>query len=116
MVWSKPCSRYRVDRTESRSGPDVHGVRDPSRRHGLRRVRRAERRRAEAAGSPARGGQDRRPLRFPARRATFVEVIAADEQQVAQTPATLPFARFFDAEVYPTTPPDAAEAAHRARS
>jgi hypothetical protein len=52
----------------------------------------------------------------PARRATFIEVIAADEKQVAETLATLPFARFFDAEVYPTTPPDAAEAAHRARS
>ena len=51
----------------------------------------------------------------PARRATFVEVIAADEKGVAETLATLPFARFFDAEVYPTTPPDAAELAHRAR-
>jgi hypothetical protein len=52
----------------------------------------------------------------PARRATFIEVIAADENQVAETLATLPFARFFDADVYPTIPPDAAEAAHRARS
>ncbi|MGI5133068.1 muconolactone Delta-isomerase family protein [Pseudonocardia sp. CA-107938] len=52
----------------------------------------------------------------PARRATFVEVIAADEAQVAETLATLPFARFFDADVYPTSPPDAAEAAHRARA
>ena len=51
----------------------------------------------------------------PSRRATFVEVIAADEDQVAETLATLPFARFFDADVYPTTPPDEAEAAHRAR-
>ena len=52
----------------------------------------------------------------PARRATFIEVIAADEKQVAETLATLPFARFFDVDVYPTTPPDAAEAVHRARS
>lgn len=52
----------------------------------------------------------------PARRATFIEIIAADREQVAETLATLPFARFFDADVYPTTPPDAAEAAHRARS
>ncbi|KAA2260662.1 hypothetical protein F0L68_19895 [Solihabitans fulvus] len=52
----------------------------------------------------------------PARRATFLEVIAADEKQVAETLATLPFARFFDVDVYPTTPPDPAEAAHRARS
>ena len=52
----------------------------------------------------------------PARRATFIEIIAADEKQVAETLATLPFARFFDVDVYPTTPPDAAEAAHRARS
>jgi muconolactone delta-isomerase len=51
----------------------------------------------------------------PARRATFIEVVAVDEEHVAQTLATLPFARFFDADVYPTTPPDAAEAAHRAR-
>jgi len=52
----------------------------------------------------------------PARRATFIEVIAADEKHVAETLATLPFARFFDADVYPTTPPDPAEVAHRARS
>ena len=51
----------------------------------------------------------------PARRATFIEVIAADEKQVAETLATLPFARFFDVDVYPTAPPDEAEAAHRAR-
>ncbi|UOZ04960.1 muconolactone Delta-isomerase family protein [Amycolatopsis sp. WQ 127309] len=52
----------------------------------------------------------------PARRATFVEVIADDEKQVAETLATLPFARFFDADVYPTAPPDAAEIAYRARA
>jgi hypothetical protein len=52
----------------------------------------------------------------PTRRATFIEIIATDEKQVTQTLATLPFARFFDVDVYPTTPPDAAEAAHRARS
>jgi len=52
----------------------------------------------------------------PARRATFIEVIAADEKQVAETLATLHFARFFDVDVYPTTPPDPAEAVHRARS
>ncbi|MFD5513039.1 muconolactone Delta-isomerase family protein [Streptomyces sp. NPDC127051] len=52
----------------------------------------------------------------PARQATFIEVIAAGEDQVAQTLATLPLARFFDADVYPTTPPDPAEAAHRMRS
>jgi hypothetical protein len=51
----------------------------------------------------------------PARRATFIEVIAVDEKKVAETLATLPFARFFDVDVYPTTPPDAAEVAHRAR-
>ena len=45
-----------------------------------------------------------------------VWTIAADEKQVAETLATLPFSRFFDADVYPTTPPDAAEIAHRARS
>jgi muconolactone delta-isomerase len=50
----------------------------------------------------------------PARRATFIEVIAADEQEVAKTLATLPVAKFFDADVYPTTPPDPAEVAHRA--
>jgi muconolactone delta-isomerase len=52
----------------------------------------------------------------PTRRATFLEVIAADENAVAETLATLPFARFFDADVYPTAAPDPAEAAHRARS
>jgi len=29
-------------------------------------------------------------------------------KQVAETLATLPFARFFDVDMYPTTPPDAA--------
>ncbi|SEF24451.1 Muconolactone delta-isomerase [Amycolatopsis pretoriensis] len=38
-----------------------------------------------------------------ARRATFVEVFAADEEQAAATLATLPFARFFDADIYPAT-------------
>ena len=52
----------------------------------------------------------------PARRATFIEVVADDEAQVAETLATLPFARFFDADVYPTAPPDPTEIAHRARS
>ncbi len=52
----------------------------------------------------------------PARGATFLEVVAADEGAVAATLETLPFRRFFDAEVYPTAPPDAAELAHRARS
>jgi muconolactone delta-isomerase len=51
----------------------------------------------------------------PARGATFLEVIAEDEEKVAETLGTLPFARFFEAEVYPTMPPDAAEVAHRAR-
>ncbi|MEA5360859.1 hypothetical protein VA596_15030 [Amycolatopsis sp., V23-08] len=51
-----------------------------------------------------------------ARGATFLEVIAADEQEVADTLASLPFGRFFDADVYPTAPPDAAELAHRART
>jgi len=43
----------------------------------------------------------------PARRATFVEVVAADQEQVAEILATLPFARFFDADVYPLAAPDA---------
>ena len=51
----------------------------------------------------------------PARRATFIEVLAEDEKKAMETLETLPFARFFDADVYPTAPPDAAEVAHRAR-
>ena len=51
----------------------------------------------------------------PARQATFIEIIAADETEAAETLGSLPFARFFDADVYPTAPPDAAELAHRAR-
>jgi len=43
----------------------------------------------------------------PARRATFVEIVAADQEQVAETLATLPFARFFDADIYPLASPDA---------
>jgi muconolactone delta-isomerase len=49
------------------------------------------------------------------RRATFIEFIADDEKQMTETLQTLPFAQFFDVDVYPTTPPDAAELAHRAR-
>jgi muconolactone delta-isomerase len=49
------------------------------------------------------------------RKATFIEVIAADEKEVEETLATLPFARFFDVDVFPTAPPDEAETAHRAR-
>ena len=51
----------------------------------------------------------------PTRRATFIEIFAADEQGAAQTLGTLPFARFFDIDIYPTAPPDAAEVAHRAQ-
>ncbi|MCO8276184.1 hypothetical protein M1L60_36965 [Actinoplanes sp. TRM 88003] len=51
----------------------------------------------------------------PARRATFIEVIAADEKEATATLETLPFARFFEADIYPTTPADAAELAHRRR-
>ena len=40
----------------------------------------------------------------PARRTTFVEVRAADEKEAVQTLATLPFAKFFDVDVYSTTP------------
>ena len=52
----------------------------------------------------------------PARRTTFIEVIAADETQVEETLATLPLAQFFDFDIYSTAPPDAAEAAHRAKA
>jgi muconolactone delta-isomerase len=52
----------------------------------------------------------------PARRTTFIEVIAADEAQVEETLATLPLAQFFDFDIYSTAPPDAAEVAHRAKS
>jgi muconolactone delta-isomerase len=52
----------------------------------------------------------------PALRATFVEVIAADEKQVEEMRATLPLAQFFDLDIYSTTPPDTAEPAHRATS
>jgi muconolactone delta-isomerase len=52
----------------------------------------------------------------PERMTTFIEVIAADEEQAAKTLATLPFARFFDADLYPTAAPDPAEVAHRAQS
>ena len=51
----------------------------------------------------------------PARGATFVEIFAADEQGAAETLSTLPFAQFFDIDIYPTALPDAAELAHRAQ-
>jgi hypothetical protein len=52
----------------------------------------------------------------PSRKATFIEVIAVDEKQAGETLATLPFARFFEADIYPTMPLDDAKAVHRARS
>jgi hypothetical protein len=42
--------------------------------------------------------------------------MAADEKHVVETMATLPFAKFFDLDIYPTTPPDAADVALRAQS
>ena len=75
-------------------------------------LREDERRQLEVLRSAGRIGAH---YVSPARRATFIEVIAADEKAMAETLDTLPFARLFDVDVYPTTPPDAAEAAHRAR-
>ena len=74
-------------------------------------LREAERKQLEVLRSAGKIGAH---YVSPARRATFVEIIATDQEQVAETLATLPFARFFDADVYPTAPPDAAEIAHRA--
>src|ERR1700760_1363805 len=71
-----------------------------------------ERERLETLRSEGEGGAH---YVSPLRKTTFIAVIAADEKQVAETLAPLPFARFFDVEVYPTSPPDEAEAAHRAR-
>jgi hypothetical protein len=39
---------------------------------------------------------------------------ALGDKQATKTPATLPFARSFEAEIHPTMPPDAVEIAHRA--
>jgi len=36
-----------------------------------------------------------------ARRTVFLEVMAADEKDAAETLATLPFAKFFDLDFYP---------------
>jgi muconolactone delta-isomerase len=52
----------------------------------------------------------------PARRTTFIEVIAADETQVEETLATLPLVQFFDFDIYALAPPHAVEAAPRAKS
>ncbi|HEY5358031.1 MAG TPA: hypothetical protein VIJ82_10190 [Streptosporangiaceae bacterium] len=52
----------------------------------------------------------------PARRTVFLEVIAADEEQVVETLATLPFNKFFDLDIYPTSAPDVADAALRTQS
>jgi muconolactone delta-isomerase len=38
----------------------------------------------------------------PARRTAFLEVMATDEGQVLETLATLPFAKFFDLDIYQT--------------
>lgn len=45
----------------------------------------------------------------PARRTVFLEVMATDEEQVVKTLATLPFAQFFDLDIYPIAPPDTTE-------
>ncbi len=39
----------------------------------------------------------------PARRTVFLEVMASDEEEVAETLATLPFNKFFDLDIYPTS-------------
>ena len=41
-----------------------------------------------------------------ARRTVFLEVMAADEEQVVKTLATLPFNKFFDLDIYPTSAQD----------
>ncbi|MFD9701761.1 hypothetical protein [Lentzea sp. NPDC059081] len=64
-------------------------------------LRGAERQQLEALQSAGKVGAH---YVSPARRTTFVEVIATDEEQVLATLGTLPFARFFDADVYPTAP------------
>jgi muconolactone delta-isomerase len=38
-----------------------------------------------------------------ARRTVFLEVMATDEEQVVETLATLPFNKFFDLDIYPTS-------------
>jgi hypothetical protein len=50
----------------------------------------------------------------PARGTVFLEVIAADEEHVAEVLATLPFHRFFEADVYPISDPAVANAALQA--
>lgn len=75
-------------------------------------LREAEHRRLEVLRSERRIGVHHVS---PVRGATFVEIIAEDEEQAVATLRTLPFARFFDTDVYPTVPPDPAERAHRAR-
>ena len=41
----------------------------------------------------------------PARRTVFLEVMATDEEQVGETLATLPFNKFFNLDIYPTSAP-----------
>jgi muconolactone delta-isomerase len=43
------------------------------------------------------------------RRTVFLEVFAPDEEQAVTTLATLPFAKFFHLDVYPTAHPTAME-------
>ena len=107
----KPCQRPRIPPQRRRSWWST--IRDDTNFAEFAALRDDKQQQLEVLRSDGRIGAH---YVSPARRATFIEVIAADEQQVGETLATLPFARFFNAEVYPTTPPDAAEAAHRARS
>ena len=41
----------------------------------------------------------------PTRRTVFLEVMATSEEQVVETLATLPFNKFFDLDIYPTSAP-----------
>ena len=46
----------------------------------------------------------------PSRATAFLEVFASDEEHVMETLATLPFAPFFDVDIYPIVAPEELEA------
>jgi len=52
----------------------------------------------------------------PSRATAFLEVFASDEEHVMETLASLPFAPYFDVNIYPIAAPDDADAGPRTES
>jgi len=90
----------------------VGTIRDDTDFAELATLRADEERQLQALQSDGRIGAHHLSL---ARQTVFLEVMATDLEHVVETLETLPFARFFDRDIYPIGPPNAADVAPSAR-